>query len=80
CGNICETGDCFAREREMPEIRESDILLIKNTGAYGYSMGSIYNLRAMPSEIIVVNGKDKLVTKRPTNKELAESLISSSLI
>ncbi|KAF0151771.1 MAG: diaminopimelate decarboxylase [Ignavibacteria bacterium] len=80
CGNICETGDCFAQQREMPEIREGDKLLIKNAGAYCYSMGSIYNLRAMPSEVIVVNGKDQLVTKRPTNNELAESLIYSTLI
>lgn len=80
CGNICETGDCFATQREMPEIREGDKLLIKNAGAYCYSMGSIYNLRAMPSEVIVVNGKDKLVTQRPTNKELADYLIESSLI
>ncbi len=79
CGNICETGDCFATQREMPEIREGDKLLIKNAGAYCYSMGSIYNLRTMPSEVLIVNGKDKLVTKRITNKELAEQLIATSL-
>lgn len=79
CGNICETGDCFATQREMPEIREGDKLLIKNAGAYCYSMGSIYNLRTMPSEVLIVNSKDKLVTKRVTNKELANQLIASSL-
>ncbi|OGU82801.1 MAG: diaminopimelate decarboxylase [Stygiobacter sp. RIFOXYC12_FULL_38_8] len=78
CGNICETGDCFAQQRELPEIREGDKLIIKNAGAYCYSMGSIYNLRAMPSEILVVNGKELLVTKKPTNQELADSIIASA--
>jgi diaminopimelate decarboxylase len=76
CGNICETGDCFAVEREMPEIREGDLLAIKNGGAYCYSMGGIYNLRAMPGEVLVFNGKDHLITKRLSNEELAESIAS----
>jgi len=80
CGNICESGDCFALKREMPEIREGDLLVIKNAGAYCYSMGSIYNLRSMPSEVLIVDGIDKLVTKRISNKELADSLIKSSLV
>ncbi|MDP3581496.1 MAG: diaminopimelate decarboxylase [Ignavibacteria bacterium] len=78
CGNICETGDCFAQQRELPEIREGDKLIIKNAGAYCYSMGSIYNLRAMPSEILISEGKDFIVTKKLSNKELADSIISSS--
>ncbi|NJD21501.1 MAG: diaminopimelate decarboxylase [Melioribacter sp.] len=78
CGNICETGDCFAEQRELPEIREGDKLIIKNAGAYCYSMGSIYNLRSMPSELLVAGGKEFLITKRLSNKELADSLISSA--
>ncbi len=79
CGNICETGDCFAEQRELPEIREGDKLIIKNAGAYCYSMGSIYNLRSMPSELLVANGKEFLITKRLSNKELADSLISPAM-
>lgn len=78
CGNICETGDCFARQRELPEIREGDKLIIKNAGAYCYSMGSIYNLRSMPSELLVADGKEFLITKKLSNEELAESIISAS--
>jgi len=78
CGNICETGDCFAEQRELPEIREGDKLIIKNAGAYCYSMGSIYNLRSMPSELLVTNGKEFLITKRLSNEELADSIISST--
>lgn len=78
CGNICETGDCFAEQRELPEIREGDKLVIKNAGAYCYSMGSIYNLRSMPSELLVADGKEYLITKRISNEELADKLISSA--
>ncbi|MBE6380639.1 MAG: diaminopimelate decarboxylase, partial [Lentisphaerae bacterium] len=50
CGNICESGDRFAEQRELPEIREYDVLAIYNAGAYCYSMGGVYNLRSMPGE------------------------------
>jgi diaminopimelate decarboxylase len=78
CGNICETGDCFAVQRDLPEIREGDFLAIRNSGAYCYSMGGIYNLRPMPPEVLIVNGEDRLVTGRPSNEELAESIINGS--
>ncbi len=80
CGNICETGDCFAQQRELPEIREGDKLIIKNAGAYCYSMGSIYNLRSMPSELIIINCEEQLITKKLSNIELAESIYNSSLL
>ncbi|NNE69557.1 MAG: diaminopimelate decarboxylase [Rhodothermales bacterium] len=52
-GNICETGDRFAKNREVAEIREGDWLAILDTGAYGMSMASHYNLRALPAEVWV---------------------------
>ena len=79
CGNICETGDRFAEERMMPEIREYDILEIQNAGAYCYSMGSVYNLRPMPSEAVYENGRLRLVRKAQTNKELVKELVASAL-
>lgn len=79
CGNICETGDRFAEERMMPEIREYDILDIQNAGAYCYSMGSIYNLRSMPSEAVLEDGKLRLVRKAQSNQELAKELIANAL-
>ncbi len=63
CGNICETGDRFAEQRELPEIREYDLLAIKNAGAYCYSMGSVYNLRPMPAEAVVCG--DEVIDFRP---------------
>lgn len=70
CGNICETGDLFAEQRPLPEIREGDLLSIENAGAYCYSMGGYYNLRPMPAEVVVRNGEIKLARKALTFNEL----------
>lgn len=75
CGNICETGDRFATDRELPEIREGDLLAIQNAGAYCYAMGGIYNLRSMPSEILVVDKKPKVITKKLTSDELVQHIM-----
>ena len=78
CGNICETGDCFAVQREIPEIHEGDYLAIQNAGAYCYAMGGIYNLRPLPSEVLVTDGTHRIVTRRLTNEELANNILSGS--
>ncbi len=75
CGNICETGDRFAEQREMPEIREYDILDIRNAGAYCYSMGGIYNLRSMPGEIVVKDGKVVSRRRRQSDTEMIDHLL-----
>ncbi len=75
CGNICETGDRFAEQRELPEIREYDILAIRNAGAYCYSMGGVYNLRAMPAEVVVSGGKVVYVRRRLSSEELCDQIL-----
>lgn len=75
CGNICETGDRFAEQRELPEVREGDLLSIENAGAYCYAMGGYYNLRAMPAEAIVKNNEVKLSRRRVSSEELVNSII-----
>jgi diaminopimelate decarboxylase/aspartate kinase len=52
-GPICETGDVLGHDRQLPTTREGDVLLIANTGAYGRSMASSYNLRQPPEEILL---------------------------
>ena len=74
-GNICETGDRFAEQRELPEIREYDILAIGNAGAYCYSMGGVYNLRPMPGEIVVSGGKVVSERRKLTTEELAVQIL-----
>ncbi len=78
CGNICETGDRFAEQRSLPEIREGDVLAIRNAGAYCYSMGGVYNLRSMPGEAVVSGGEVKLVRRRLSDDELTDSIIKES--
>jgi len=56
CGNICESGDCFAVDREIAEIREGDYLAIMNAGAYCHAMASVYNLRPIPAEVFLYKG------------------------
>jgi diaminopimelate decarboxylase len=74
-GNICESGDYFARDRTLPEVREGDILALLNAGAYCYSMGSVYNLRPMPAEVIVKKGKDRLSRKGLSSDELVGKIV-----
>jgi diaminopimelate decarboxylase len=78
CGNICETGDRFAEQRSIPEIREGDVLAIHNAGAYCYSMGGVYNLRPMPGEVLVRDGAAKLVRKKLSNADLVKQIIEES--
>jgi diaminopimelate decarboxylase len=54
-GPICETSDCFAHSRVIQEMKDEEILILQDTGAYGYSMGSNYNLRVRPGEYLLKN-------------------------
>ncbi len=69
-GNICETGDYFARHRDLPEPQPGDILSIENVGAYGYSMASTYNSRPRPAEVMVSAGEVRLIRRRETFEDL----------
>lgn len=52
-GPICESGDVLGYHRILPNSYENDVFLITNTGAYGYTMGSQYNLRPIAQEVIL---------------------------
>jgi len=74
-GNICESADFFASERAIQEIREGDILAIMDTGAYGMSMASNYNLRPLPAEVTIDEREAvNVVTKRETAEEMISRL------
>ncbi len=73
-GYICES-DTFGLNRKVQEIREGDILCIKNAGAYCFSMSSNYNSRYRPSEVMIFNGKDFLIRKRETMQDLLRNII-----
>lgn len=68
-GYICET-DTFGSDRKLNEVREGDILAIKNAGAYGFSMSSNYNSRLRPAEVLLLNGQAKLIREREKLEDL----------
>ncbi len=69
-GNVCESGDLFARDRPLPEIKEGDILAIMNAGAYAFSMASQYNSRPLPAEVMVCDGEVDIIRERETFADL----------
>lgn len=68
-GPICETTDCFASDRRLPRLKSGDHLVLADTGAYGYSMGSNYNLRGRPLELLLKKNKELKVVNRPQSYE-----------
>lgn len=64
CGQICENTDIFAKDRMLPLTEEGDLAVFTQAGAYGNVMSMPYNLRFRPAEVAVVDGKDKLITRR----------------
>jgi diaminopimelate decarboxylase len=69
-GPVCESGDFFALDREMPEVHEGDLLAIMSAGAYGFVMASNYNSRPLPAEVLVRGDKFALIRKRQTREDL----------
>ena len=63
-GPICETTDKFLTERKFQNLKENDIIIICDTGAYGYSLSSNYNLRLRPTEILIKSNKINIIRKR----------------
>ena len=73
-GNICET-DTFAWDRKLNEVREGDYLVFYNAGAYGFQMSSNYNSRLKPAEVLVENGKTKLIRQRDVFEDLLKNQV-----
>src|SRR5947207_2466313 len=69
-GPVCESGDFFALDREMPEVHEGDLLAIMSAGAYGFVMASNYNSRPLPAEALVHGDKVALIRQRQTWQDL----------
>src|SRR5215467_1467733 len=63
-GPVCESGDFFAREREVPELRAGELLSIMSAGAYGFVMASNYNTRPRAPEVIVDGAGFHVVRER----------------
>ncbi|MCB1839590.1 MAG: diaminopimelate decarboxylase, partial [Alphaproteobacteria bacterium] len=69
-GPICESGDIFASQREMTEMRKGDLVAIESAGAYGFSMASNYNSRPFPAEVLVDGDHVAMIRKRQSLQDL----------
>ena len=69
-GPVCETGDYLAQNRELPPVKQGDLLAVMSAGAYGFTMASNYNTRPMPAEILVDGATAHLVRERQTLEDL----------
>ena len=72
-GPICESGDLLGKDRRLPRVDEGDLLAVLNAGAYGFSMSSQYNMRPRAAEVLVKEGKYKLVREREQLDDLMSS-------
>ncbi len=75
-GYICET-DTLGSDRKLAEVREGDILAIKNAGAYGFTMASQYNARFRPAEVMIHAGKAHLIRSRETIEDILRNQVES---
>jgi len=69
-GPVCETGDFFARDRELAAVAEGDLLAILDVGAYGMVLASNYNTRPRPAEVLVAGKSTKLIRRREKVSDL----------
>jgi diaminopimelate decarboxylase len=74
-GPICESTDFFAKDIMLPQTKHNDLIVIKSSGAYGFSMSSNYNSRLKVAEVAMINGQDKLIRKRDSFEDLIKNEI-----
>jgi len=72
-GPVCETGDVFAIQREMPAMKSGDLVAFRTAGAYGTTMSSTYNSRLLIPEILVKGDKFAVIRKRPSYNAMLKS-------
>jgi len=68
-GPVCETGDTFAKAREIGACQQGDLVAIKSCGAYGAVMSSAYNTRLLAAEVMVNDDQFSVIKDRPSYEE-----------
>jgi diaminopimelate decarboxylase len=71
-GPVCESGDYLARDRDLPDAAEGDLLALMGAGAYGFSMASNYNSRLRPAEVLVKGDRWAVVREREHPADLVK--------
>lgn len=73
-GPICESGDFFAKDRNLPKVSTGDLLAVFCAGAYGFTMSSNYNSRRRPAEVLVRKERYSIVRERETFQDLIKGM------
>lgn len=79
-GPICESTDCFARDRKLPPLRRGDLLAIFSAGAYGMAMASQYNAVPRPPEVLISSAGITVIRRRETYEDLVAAEIDPVVI
>jgi diaminopimelate decarboxylase len=74
-GPVCETGDFFAKDRELPVLNRGDKVALMDAGAYGFPMASNYNTRPRPAEVLVNADSYKIVRERETLDDMLSKAV-----
>ncbi|MFC1493705.1 diaminopimelate decarboxylase [Thermodesulfobacteriota bacterium] len=74
-GPICESGDFLAKDREITELKQDDLIAVMSAGAYGFSMSSTYNSRPRAAEVMVKDNRYFIIRERETCEDLAKGEI-----
>lgn len=69
-GSICESSDFLGKDILLPKLEPKDLLVIKDVGAYSFSMSSNYNTRARVAEVAILDGQDRLIRQRESFEDL----------
>jgi diaminopimelate decarboxylase len=69
-GPVCETGDTFARDRDLPPFEAGDLVVFMSAGAYGAVMSGEYNTRPLAAEVLVDGARSAVIRPRPTYEEM----------
>jgi len=69
-GPVCESGDTFAKQRQLPPVSEGDLIAFRSAGAYGAVMSSEYNTRPLVPEVLVKGDQFAVIRARPSFDEI----------
>jgi diaminopimelate decarboxylase len=69
-GPICESGDFFCQDRQLPDFQPGENIALMSAGAYGFAMASNYNSRPLPAEILVAGANVTVIRKRQTLEDV----------
>jgi diaminopimelate decarboxylase len=72
-GPVCESGDFLAKDRWLPPVKRGDLMCIFSAGAYGAVMGSQYNSRMRPAEVLVEGSANQVIRRRETYEDLVHT-------